>query len=67
MAKILSARAETGNGPDPLLVAMIDADPKVEWPQPGAVSADPVLARDPALAALEEAWRAGLLVENEPT
>ena len=46
---------------------MIDADPKVEWPQPGAVSADPVLARDPALAALEEAWRAGLLVENEPT
>ena len=33
------------------------------WPQPAAAPLD----RDPALALLEEAWRAGLLVENEPS
>ena len=34
-----------------------------EWPQPmGALP-----ERNPALAALEEAWRTGLLVEHEPS
>lgn len=36
---------------------------QTEWPQPGGL----VHERDPALAALEEAWRAGLLVEHEPS
>jgi hypothetical protein len=38
------------------------------WPQRSSATAeaDPVFDRDPGLAALEQAWRAGLL-ENEPT
>jgi hypothetical protein len=44
---------------------MMDADlcEPAGWPQPMSAGLD----RDPALAALEEAWRAGLLVENEPS
>lgn len=48
---------------------MVDADirdSQVEWPQFGGAPHDPLLARDPALAMLEAAWRSGLLVENEP-
>lgn len=48
---------------------MVDADIpeyQVEWPQFRGPLRDPLLARDPALAVLEEAWRSGLLVENEP-
>jgi hypothetical protein len=41
---------------------------KHEWPivQSWTVI-DPHLERDATLSALEEAWRTGLLVENEPT
>ena len=48
---------------------MIDVDPhttQTEWPLGRGGVHDPVLARDPVLAMLEEAWRSGLLVENEP-
>ncbi|HEY6962285.1 MAG TPA: hypothetical protein VI408_10395 [Gaiellaceae bacterium] len=33
-----------------------------DWPR----LEERVLDRDPVLAALEEAWRAGLLIEREP-
>jgi len=39
---------------------MVENDTQFEWPQPTG-------SPDPALAALEEAWRTGQLVENEPT
>ena len=40
-----------------------DANETTEWPQTGCA----LLERNSALAALEEAWRNGLLVENEPS
>ncbi len=40
-------------------------DALLDWPKPRP-DADPLLQRDPALIALEEAWRNGALVENEP-
>ena len=41
----------------------VDLHEQGDWPQPGALAVE----RDPALAALEEAWRSGLLVEHEPS
>jgi hypothetical protein len=41
-------------------------DALLDWPKPRR-EADPLLHRDAALVALEEAWRTGSLVENEPS
>jgi hypothetical protein len=41
-------------------------DALLDWPKPRP-EVDPLLERDASLAALDEAGRTGLLVENEPS